>query len=628
VREALHRLGVDSFVFGIHEAALPSAPGPETGRGSLASTGGRAFLEQIHALGFDAVQLGPSGMTGFGNPSPYDGTLFSKSLLSADLLALAESPDWSGLLTHEELDGLLAGCPAGAGERVPYEWTWSTYRRALWMAGARFERRRRAGAAGDLEPAFREFSDRNWNWLEGDALYEALSTLHGTEDWRRWPSRIDRELWSPQPADEPAARDRHRELHERLSEAVQSWCFSQWVVDRQRTRAREDLRRLGLSLYGDVQVGMSPRDEWRLLSLFVPGYLLGAPPSRTNPEGQPWGYPVFHPERVFADGSPPPAWPVDPEAVAPGPVLRFLDVRFERAFAEYDALRVDHPHGLVCPWVYRAGQTDPFAATRAGTRLLSALEDSDHPELAPWAIPRPDQIDRSSDPWADGRVRELDDAQVARYGQLLERALRVAERTAGGAEKLICEVLSTMPYPLRRVMERRAMGRFRVTHKASLDDPEDVYRTENARAEDWVMLTTQDTPTIWHVVSEWTESGEHRARAAHLARRLADEPSRRAELERELASDARSLATGMLAELLACRAGHVLVFFTDLLGMVEPYNRPGVASEENWTLRAPALRPDAEQPLPLDVPGACALALRARGVDDPELVSALETAAR
>jgi 4-alpha-glucanotransferase len=42
-----------------------------------------------------------------------------------------------------------------------------------------------------------------------------------------------------------------------------------------------------------------------------------------------------------------------------------------------------------------------------------------------------------------------------------------------------------------------------------------------------------------------------------------------------------------LAELFCSRAQHVLVFFTDLLGMREAYNRPGLISTENWSLRVP-----------------------------------------
>jgi hypothetical protein len=44
----------------------------------------------------------------------------------------------------------------------------------------------------------------------------------------------------------------------------------------------------------------------------------------------------------------------------------------------------------------------------------------------------------------------------------------------------------------------------------------------------------------------------------------------------------------MFAELFASRARRVSVFFADLFGMEETYNRPGVVSAENWTLRLPA----------------------------------------
>jgi 4-alpha-glucanotransferase len=39
--------------------------------------------------------------------------------------------------------------------------------------------------------------------------------------------------------------------------------------------------------------------------------------------------------------------------------------------------------------------------------------------------------------------------------------------------------------------------------------------------------------------------------------------------------------------MLASQAGHVSVFFTDLLGMSELYNRPGYVDDSNWSLRVP-----------------------------------------
>ena len=61
---------------------------------------------------------------------------------------------------------------------------------------------------------------------------------------------------------------------------------------------------------------------------------MGAPPSRTNPEGQPWNYPVLDPDQYATR------------------VRELVTLRADKSFDEYDSLRIDHPHGLICPWVY------------------------------------------------------------------------------------------------------------------------------------------------------------------------------------------------------------------------------------------------------------------------------------
>ena len=43
----------------------------------------------------------------------------------------------------------------------------------------------------------------------------------------------------------------------------------------------------------------------------------------------------------------------------------------------------------------------------------------------------------------------------------------------------------------------------------------------------------------------------------------------------------------MFATLFASRASHVSIFFADLFGLREVYNRPGIVDADNWTLRLP-----------------------------------------
>jgi hypothetical protein len=310
------------------------------------------------------------------------------------------------------------------------------------------------------------------------------------------------------------------------------------------------------------------------------------------------------------------------DRAAPGAALELVHRRVEKVFSEYDGLRIDHPHGLVCPWVYRADVADPGVAVREGARLYDSPDLPDHPRLAALAIARPDQLDRSLPRYADAWVRHLDDDQVARYSTLLDAVLERARAHGRDPSDVSCEVLSTLPCPLARVLGRHGLGRWRITQKADLDQPEDVYRTENARVEDWVMLGNHDTASIWALLRHW-DASKRAAWARHVAARLAlGDGSAEA-----FARAPGLLATAMLAELFVSEASHVLVFFADLFGIEERFNAPGTVSEENWSLRlTPSFdslhREKIARAEALDLPLALALALRARGAA-PELRRAL-----
>jgi len=326
---------------------------------------------------------------------------------------------------------------------------------------------------------------------------------------------------------------------------MERYAFGQMLVHEEHARVRA---RCGLALYGDLQVGYSDADAWAYQHAFLQGWLMGAPPSRTNPDGQPWSYPVLDPAL---------------------PAARALVIaRAEKAFAEYDSLRIDHPHGLVCPWVYSDN-------VREGSRLH---ESPDVPPLARYAIARGDQLDPTQPRYGDHWVRSLEPDQVARYSSYIDEIVSRAR------DELSCEVLSTMPTPLGAVLRRHGLGRWRVTQKANLDDPTDVYRIENVAREDWVMLGNHDTAPILAVIAGWP-AAKREQWARHLAQRLRlPDPAR-------LASDG-FFATCMFAELLVSRAENVQIFFADLFGYTERFNVPGLVDIANWTLRLP---PDFEE---------------------------------
>jgi 4-alpha-glucanotransferase len=515
----------------------------------------------------------------------------------------------------------VANRPPGAGERVPYGYVERAHDAALGEAFATLASREVAGEARarELAEELRRFWDRHASWLEPSALHALLSRLHRGAPWERWAgtrdAALDSRLYDPPPGEEDASARRRAALAAMHGEALRYEAFVQLLAHEQHARFREALRGLGLRLFADFQIGAGSPDLWAEQRAFLRGYAMGAPPSRTNPEGQPWHYPVLDPERIGDPGR-------------PGPALRLLSRRIDKTFDEYDAVRIDHPHGLVCPWVYRRGTSDPLRAVQRGARLFASPDLPDHPELARFAIARPVQLnpDPRTPRYADDWVVALDDNQVERYAILFDAILASARRHGRSGADLVCEVLSTQPYPLERVMDRHRLGRFRVTQKANVEDPSDGYRSENARPEDWIMIGNHDTEPLQARLDAWAARGELPARARYLAERLVPEPGARPGFADALLRDRARLADAHFADLFASPARHVMIYFTDLFGKREPYNRPGTASPDNWSLRVPSDFEGAYWTAlaggtGLNLPAALALALRSRGGEAGEALA-------
>jgi 4-alpha-glucanotransferase len=566
IEEALRLLGVRSFVLGIQNPCFPARADEDTGRGSPYSAAGLKFARFLRSQGFTGIQFGPQGLTHEHSPSPYESMLFSRDPLAVSLERLTEE----GLCRKSSLGEAVRRRPPGSGGRVPYGYVYRVHRSLLQEACTSFRDTRR----------LRRFAAANDNWLPQDSLFDLLRCRYGRAGWRQWRgpwAEVDRLLFTPRPGMEVRCRERRQSLEASASDHLAGYRLVQFLAHSQHLDFKERANGMGLKLYGDLQIGFSDGDVWSRRSLFLPRYRLGAPPSRTNPEGQPWDYPVLHPD-LYRAGD------------APGPAAALLALRMEKMFREYDGVRIDHPHGLVCPWVYRADTADPHQSVRNGTRLFASPRTLDHPDLAPFAIPSLRQINAGTfvKRYADDWVRELDEDQVERYALLFDVVVASAHAAGKALADLVPEVLSTLPYPLRRVLERHGLGRFRITQKADLSRADDVYRSENAGPGDWIMVGNHDTKPLWQVIEEWERQGTLGDRAAYLASRLSP-PGRGGEtLRQKLAADPGMLAQAQFADLFASPAANVMVFFTDFFGIAEPFNRPGTVSEENWSLRLPA----------------------------------------
>lgn len=545
------QLGIRRLVLQIHDASFPSRPDEDTGRGSPYSHGARDFLQFVRKLGFDGIQLGPQGQTDRDNPCPYDGRLFVHDFLSIALRPLVNDPYWESLLAEDTIRRITEARPSGT-QSTHHEFAWDKLSAALdevWLAF----KKARVEKNSPLDRDLAVFRTENANWLD-------LASKH-----------LD-----------PA---RHS--------------FVQFVLHKQHHQLKSEFP--DLHFYGDLQIGMGPVDAKMFADLFHPDYAMGAPPSRTNPKGQPWGYAVFHPDKIDS-----------------GAAQEFLRTRVRRMLDGLDGLRIDHPHGLICPWVYRRNTLDSGEAVRAGARLYESPNLADHPELAAFAIARPEQIDESKPRYAGERTTALDDTQAEKYSRLFDVVIDVVRELGGDPESnLACEVLSTLPYPLGQVMQRHSLGRFRVIQKAKLDDPADVYRIEQAEPADWIMMGNHDTPPIWLLAQGWCNGSRGADWGEYLADCLWIPAAERPDFVRRIASDPGELTHSLFAAMLASQAAHVAMFFPDLLGLTGLYNTPGVVNDTNWRLRVPSnfqrhYQSRRKERTVLDVPSCLEAALRAR----------------
>ena len=287
VRIALRALGVRNLVLGIHDPAFPGLPGDDVGRGSPYSRGAEQLFQLAAELGFSGVQLGPQGQTSLINPSPYDGTIFSRSVLSIALRELCEPAQGPPLLSAATLAALASGVPVeSTAGKVPYRYAFVEQHRALAEAFANFERLGERGAHRKLQ----EFERHHAAWLDRDALYQILTEVHGGLGFRHWfdPSgpHSDQNLWAPPAGQEEACEARRQQLLRDHRRSALAYAFSQMLVHEQHVALRARCRSLGLDLLGDLQVGLANQDVFSYCPLILRDYVMGAPPSRTTPTGQ------------------------------------------------------------------------------------------------------------------------------------------------------------------------------------------------------------------------------------------------------------------------------------------------------------------------------------------------------
>jgi len=160
--------------------------------------------------------------------------------------------------------------------------------------------------------AYKEFVNRNKEWLEPYARFCYYRDLYGTATFSKWPKRLLK-------ADE---------------KVMDFWYFVQYHLDAQMRSAHEHARSQHVILKGDIPIGIS-RDgveAWIEPRYFNMNGQTGAPPDAFAEEGQNWGFPTYNWDEMLADG------------------CLWWKRRFRKMAEYFDAYRIDHVLGFFRIW--------------------------------------------------------------------------------------------------------------------------------------------------------------------------------------------------------------------------------------------------------------------------------------
>lgn len=510
----------------------------------IGDTGGvRQLIDWAVASGLGFVQLLPINATG-GDSSPYNAI----SSVALDELTLeltpAVVPELDALF-HRAITGILRAdaLRQGAVDYVKVRRLKSTLlRRAFSQLETLPERR----------TAFDEFCGQEADWLEDFCLFKVLMEEHGHEDWTTWREDLNTaakaRAWRSAQGAAMAERLRFHAY-------VQWLCFTQWRA----VRAYADER--GIKLMGDIPFGISwcSADVFFHREQFDLEWCGGAPPETYFKDdefvqrwGQNWGIPLYRWQVMQQDGF---AW---------------WQRRVRKITEIFHLFRIDHVLGFyriyAFPWRPTRNAeflhlSDAEAAARTGGRLPHFIEHAD------------DTSAHQAENLAHG-----------------DTYLRMILAAAAGRAEVVAEDLGTVPDYVRPHLLGLDVPGFKVCHWEQ-DAEGNVIMGDAYDPCSFATYATHDHEpmrTLW----------EHRRRDLD-----SDDKGARATAQREL----RALATfaglsfaesdwpeydpfirrALLEALLASRARLAAFMLTDLFGLEERFNVPGIAATSNWSARLP-----------------------------------------
>ena len=270
------------------------------------------FVDWLVAAGQTVWQLLPTAPIGPGN-SPYQSvSAFAGSPL---MVALEPLVDTGWLAAPVLPEGGFDPHRVDYGKVIP--WRIAQLRAAAKGFAAK-------AGAGERD-AFAAWCTEHASWLDDYALFMALETGSGYKPWWEWDAGLQRRT----PAALAAARTKH-------ADEIAFWQFVQWQFDTQLSAVKKYANARGVYLMGDLPIFVAHHsaDVWARPDLytldenFQPTVVAGCPPDAMAVDGQRWGNPLYHWDRMAQEDF---AW---------------WTARVCRALEQADVFRIDHFRGF------------------------------------------------------------------------------------------------------------------------------------------------------------------------------------------------------------------------------------------------------------------------------------------
>lgn len=299
---ANRRAGVTTPLFSVYSAQ-------SVGIGEIPDL--KLLIDWCRKTGLSIIQLLPLNDVGF-DFRPYDAQ--SSMALDPMYLSLRQLAGCDTEPFEKNIQALQRQFPSGKGP-VNYE---------IKKAKLGFLRKVFNQTSASLKSKkFLNYLKENQEWLEDYAIFKTLKEKYQNLGWMDWPEELKSK-------DLKAIT----QFVQKNKEALLFYEWLQWQLFEQFTAVKKYAVKHGVLLMGDMPflVSRDSADVWSHQDYFKLNLSSGAPPDLYFSQGQRWGMPPYHWEKIAADG--------------------YAYVRRKMSYASnfFDLYRIDHFVGMFRLW--------------------------------------------------------------------------------------------------------------------------------------------------------------------------------------------------------------------------------------------------------------------------------------